>query len=73
MGSTRDQREYRGAVMQIRLQIRYYTEDESWLCFRHAVLIALKGEVVSTSIDDYGSDYYLGVTYCTVCDKEEVG
>jgi len=55
--------------MNLRIQVRYYTKTCSWLCFRHAVAQALKGEEVHTELDDYDVEYYLGTTRCVVCSQ----
>lgn len=57
--------------MNLNLQVRYSTEGDSWLCFRHAVEVATQGVEVETTIDDFGSEYYMGTTSCTRCAKEE--
>ena len=57
--------------MNLNLKIRFYTEDYSWLCFKHAAQEASKGEDVKTEVDDYGSENYLGTTWCLLCDEEE--
>lgn len=54
--------------MNINLQVRLHTEDESWLCFHHAVSAAIDGKNVLTEVDDFG-EYYGGATHCTVCDR----
>ena len=56
--------------MDIRMQVRYYTATDSWLCFTHAVKCAMAGEKVETEVEDYSSEYYLGRTSCDVCDAE---
>lgn len=56
--------------MNFNLQTRYYTEEHSWLCFRHAVQEAVKGKDVKTELDDYSSEYYLGPLDCLLCDME---
>ena len=53
--------------MQLALEIRYYTEEYPWLCFRHAVEEANKGQSVKTEIDDFSRDSYLGPTECPLC------
>jgi hypothetical protein len=57
--------------MNIKIQLRLYTKEYSWLCFRHATQEAMKGAMVESEIDDY-NDYYMGPTYCQLCSKEEV-
>jgi len=56
--------------MNINLQVRFYTEDYSWLCFRHAVQEASKGKDVKTEIDEYDVEYYGGPTFCLLCSQE---
>lgn len=57
--------------MDIQVQIRFFTENNSWLCFRHAVVTAYRGGDVKTEIDDFSSEYYMGPTTCDYCDEEE--
>ncbi len=56
--------------MNINLRLRLYTDKLSWLCFKHAVEAANRGEEVKTDIDEFG-EYYGGPTYCVVeeCDS----
>lgn len=53
--------------MQINMQIRFSTEDFSWLCFNHAVAQVIKGIEVKTEIDEFSSDYYMGPIHCKIC------
>ena len=55
------------------LKIRFSTEDDPWLCFRHAAQDAQEGKDVAVDIGDYDSDYYMGRTYCMQCSEGEVG
>lgn len=50
--------------MNINAQIKFSTDEHSWLCFACAVKFVLAGYVVETSVDTYDSEYYLGNTYC---------
>ena len=62
--------------MNINFQLRLYTDDESWLCFHHAVIAAARGKNVMTEVDDYDDGYHMGPTNCTVCrrlDRERLG
>lgn len=56
--------------MNIRLQVRYSSQNDSWMCFRHAVKAALEGADVEMDIDDYGDEHYLGRTTCLECENE---
>lgn len=56
--------------MDIKMQVRYSSENDPWMCFRHAVQAAMDGANVETTIDDYGSEYYLGRTSCELCYQE---
>jgi hypothetical protein len=56
--------------MDINLKIKFSTDTERWLCFRHAVQAALRGEDVKTEIDDFDSEYYCGSTWCAPCSDE---
>ena len=53
--------------MQLNVQVRFYTADYPWLCFRHAIEEAVKGVEVSVEVDDYHSDHYMGQTHCELC------
>jgi hypothetical protein len=54
--------------VHIRAQIRFYTNDIDWLCFKHAVHHALElHEDVYTDIDDFNSDSYMGSLTCPDC------
>lgn len=57
--------------MELNIRIRYSTESASWLCFRHAVQRAMKGEDVSTDVNNYDSEHYMGRTSCVDCEEEE--
>lgn len=56
--------------MYMNLQVRYSTDKDSWLCFKHAVQAAMNGEMVETDIDDYSSSHYMGRTWCEKCAEE---
>lgn len=56
--------------MDIRLRIRYSTEKREWLCFRHAVALAMIGRNIHTEIDDFDSRYYHLDTTCYLCRHE---
>lgn len=54
--------------MEIKIQIRFSTQDAPWLCFRHAAKRAVeKDEEVQVDLDDFDSEYYLGTTRCVDC------
>lgn len=55
--------------MHMNLQVRYSTDKDSWLCFKHAVQAAMNGEDVKTEIDDF-SGGYMGRTWCQQCTDE---
>ena len=57
--------------MDLRLEIKFYTDKYSWLCFRHAVEEVLKGEDVKTEIDNYRDENYLGTVNCIRCSEKE--
>jgi hypothetical protein len=57
--------------MEVRLEVRYYTEDFSWLCFRHATALAIEGFSIETDIDDYRSEYSLIERVCPFCSGGE--
>lgn len=57
--------------MTIDMQVRYYTEDVEWLCFRHAVKRVMDGEDVHTEVDDYYEDRCMISTVCNDCCMEE--
>ena len=54
--------------MSIRFRVRLSTEDSSFLCFKHAVIRAMKGERVTMEIEsdtDSGND--MRSNYCKDC------
>jgi len=55
--------------MNISLKVIYYLEDnqDSILCFRHAVMAALNGSNIITDVDDFNNEHYLGSTECHMC------
>jgi hypothetical protein len=57
-------------MMNITLQIRYYTKVHEWLCFSHAAKLAVEGNIVDQDIDDFSSEYYMGTTTCVICQEE---
>lgn len=58
--------------MEVNAQIRFYTDDDSWLCFRHATQVAMSGQDVKVEVDNYADDYYMGRTHCKRCSREAV-
>jgi len=52
------------------LDVKFSSKDYSWLCFRHAVSEAQKGENIEVEIDDWYSGRYMGSTFCTLCGIE---
>ena len=53
----------------MQLQVKFSTKKHSWLCFKHAVEEAQKGHDVETDIDNFHDGYYMGSTYCKLCDE----
>lgn len=56
--------------MNVNVDIKFSTEIEPWLCFRHAVLGAMKGFHVLVEADDFLNEYHMGPTACTVCNRK---
>lgn len=56
--------------MEIKGNFSFSTTDDVYMCFRHAVQEAIAGVDVSIDFEDYGSEYYLGRTWCEKCVKE---
>lgn len=52
------------------IQIKFSSKTYSWLCFRHAVQEAMRGEDIKPEIDDWSSNYYMGTTFCILCSSE---
>ena len=52
------------------VQIRRNSDHHTFLCFEHAVRMALAGISISETLDDYDSEYYGGSTGCTACATE---
>jgi len=56
--------------MDIDMQLKFYTDDADWLCFRHATVRVMKGENVKHDVDDFNDEHYLGTTICVDCNEE---
>lgn len=52
--------------MNLNLQIRFYTKDHSWLCFKHAVQSAIEGQDVKTEVDEFRTEFFA----CDLCNNE---
>lgn len=53
--------------MEFNLQVKFSTDTDEWLCFRHAVEAVLKGDRVQVEIDNYDSENDLRRNYCMRC------
>ena len=58
--------------IEVNIKIRYSSKDHSWLCFKHAVQLAMQGEDIDVDIDDYNSEYYMGSTSCDLCYQKQL-
>lgn len=60
--------------MSINLDVRVKLSSEepyhAWLCFKHAVRLSLQDVRIDLECGDWGSDYYIGPTYCSLCEEE---
>jgi len=57
--------------LSLDFQIEYSTDKrEGNLCFTHAVQRAIKGEFVTTEVDDY--DKFISHTSCVDCADKEI-
>jgi hypothetical protein len=56
--------------MEFDIVIQYSTEEYLWLCFRHAVILAFKGEDVDAKVTSSGSEDYEWLTICDLCVAE---
>jgi len=54
--------------MRMDLELRLYTKDVTWLCFRHAMERASKGEEILSEVDDFGNGYSWLIQICTDCE-----
>ena len=57
-------------MMQFNPEIRFSSDEEPWLCFRHAVVCAMVGKDVKTTIDEFGSECDMRQTWCEPCSRE---
>lgn len=53
--------------MQIRLNVRYRSEEYSCLCFRCAVAESISGRLVYPEVDDFSSENDFREVFCKVC------
>lgn len=49
------------------MQIRRSTKEHDFICFKHAIMLAMAGCGITEEFDDYNSEYFMGYTDCTVC------
>ena len=54
----------------LRLQTKYSSPAYSWLCFRHAVQEAMRGEHVRSEIGDWHPKSHSGQLACDLCKME---
>ena len=55
--------------MNINLKAVYSTSEHRVLCFKCAVMEAIKDKDVTVEVDDYSSDYDMRSTQCIVCGR----
>ena len=54
--------------MDFNLQVVYYRKsDNKCLCFKHAVMEAMKGEDIEVVVDEFGRGGDMRTYWCEVC------
>lgn len=53
------------------IQIKFSSNEASWLCFKHAVQRAIKGADIEVEVGDFYNDCYQGSISCKDCFPED--
>ena len=49
------------------MQIRRFSKDHDFICFKHATMLAIAGCDITENMDDYDTEYFMGSVSCSVC------